>query len=91
MYHVFHMNVLEVRIKWEYVVMLLPNLTGPVSYTHLDVYKRQMVYSVGEIAENPPAQEVLLPVWNICAGIRPCILELIFLPVSPQINSLLCG
>ena len=42
-------------------------------------------------AENPPAQEVLLPVWNICAGIRPCILELIFLPVSPQINSLLCG
>lgn len=28
MYHVFHMNVLEVRIKWEYVVMLLPNLTG---------------------------------------------------------------
>ena len=40
-----------------------------------------MVYSVGEIAENPPAQEVLLPVWNICAGIRPCILELIFLPV----------
>ena len=39
-----------------------------------------MVYSVGEIAENPPAQEVLLPVWNICAGIRPCILELIFLP-----------
>ena len=31
------------------------NGTGPVSYTHLDVYKRQEVYNNGEISDEVAA------------------------------------
>ena len=42
--------------------------TGPVSYTHLDVYKRQMQDILDNIGPTAEVRKIIRPIYNFKAG-----------------------